>query len=192
MGDPLLGHRPIAYTCEYQTVALSDVLAIIGLVGGVIGFFVALSARKKADESERVANDARADAAAALARSADSGDRIAAAVEQMATSSSEPDVDFVRIFEDALNTKVEWAIEERADAHSYRLRNTGNVRAENVKISAVPPELAALLHRGDLGDLDAQKAGVFVTSSRASVSLHRVAVSWVEGGAVMSTELNLP
>jgi len=160
----------------------------------VIGFFVALSARKKADKSERAANDARADAAAALARSADSGDRIAAAVEQMAARASEPDIDFVRVYEDALNARVEWAIEERTEPHSYRLRNTGNACAEDVQITAIPIEHAALLVGGDLGNIDAGQVGVFGTSPRLSLSLHRVAVSWVEGDTrqPMSVELNLP
>lgn len=175
-------------------MTLSDILAIIGLVGGVVGFFFALSARRKADESERVANDARADAAAALTRSAESGDRIAAAVEQMAAGSSESDVDFVRVFQDALNAKVEWTIEERAEPHSYRLRNTGNVGAEDVQITAIPAEHAALLNGGDLGNIDAGQIGIFGTSARLSLSLHRVAVSWVEGDTrqPMRAELNLP
>lgn len=175
-------------------MALSDVLAILGLVGGAVGFFVALGARRKADESERAANDARADAAAALSRSADSGERIAAAVEQMAALGSEPDVDFVRVFQKALNASVEWTIEERAEAHSYRLRNSGNVAAEDVRITAVPPERAALLVGGDLGDLDAGQAGVFGTSPRLSLSLHRVAVAWIEADTQqqMSTEIALP
>lgn len=175
-------------------MALSDILAIIGLVGGVVGFFVALSARRKADESERVANDARADATAALTRSADSGDRIAAAVEQMAAGSSESDTDFVRLFEDALNAKVEWAIEERTEPHSYRLRNTGNVGAEGVQVTAIPAEHAALLNGGDLGNIDAGQVGIFGTSARLSLSLHRVAVSWIEGDSrqPMRAELNLP
>ncbi|PPH09682.1 hypothetical protein [Rathayibacter sp. AY1H3] len=175
-------------------MTLSDVLAIIGLVGGVVGFLFALSARKTADKSERVANDARADAAAAQRRSADSNDRIAAAVEQMAARSSEPDVDFVRVFEDALNARVEWAIEERAEPHSYRLRNTGNVGAEDVQIRAIPAEHAALLDGGDLGNIDAGQVGLFKTSPRLSLSPHRVAVSWIEGDTrqPMRAELNLP
>jgi hypothetical protein len=170
------------------------IMSGLGLVGGVIGFFAALKARKTADESERVANDARADAAAALARSADSGDRIAEAVEKMAARGSQPDVDFVRLFEESLNARVEWAIEERADAHSYRLRNTGSVRAEDVHISAIPSEHAALLDGGDLGNLDAGQAGVFAATPRLALSLNRIAVSWVEGDTrlPMSTELDLP
>ncbi|WP_416393255.1 MULTISPECIES: hypothetical protein [unclassified Curtobacterium] len=175
-------------------MALSDILAALGLAGGVIGFFVALAARKKADESESVANDARADAAAALSRSADSGERIAEAVEKMAAVASEPDVDLVRVYEDALHAKVEWAIEERADAHSYRLRNAGNVSAEDVQISAVPSEHAALLVGGSLGNLDAGQAGVFHTSPRLTLSLRRIAVSWFEADTrqQMSAELTLP
>lgn len=173
---------------------LSDGLSIVGLVGGVVGFFVARRAGKKAEKSEAIAVDARADAAAALSRSADSGDRIAAAVEQMAASTSEPNVDLVRVFEEALHAKVEWSIEQRADAHSYRLRNTGNVGAEDVQVTALPPEHAALLVRGDLGDLDAGQAGVFLTSPRLSLSLHRISVSWIEADTrqPMSAEIALP
>lgn len=175
-------------------MALSDILAAVGLAGGVVGFFVAFGARKKADESESVANDARADAAAALWRSADSGERIAEAVEKMAALTSEPDVDLVRVYEDALNAKVEWAIEERVGAHSYRLRNAGNVDAEDVQISAIPSEHAALLVGGSLGNLDAGQAGVFYTSPRLSLSLRRIAVSWIEADTrqQMSAELTLP
>lgn len=191
------------------------ILSGLGLLGGAIGFVVAQRARKQAAESERTAQaalqksadaqteaaaalarsaDAQADATAALARSADSGDRIAVAVEQMAARSSEPDVDFVRVFEDSLNAKVEWAIEERAEPHSYRLRNTGNVDAEDVQITAIPAEHAALLSGGDLGNIDAGQVGIFGTSARLSLSLHRVAVSWVEGDTQqpMRAELNLP
>lgn len=175
------------------------IVSILGLLGGAISFVVAQLARRKAAKAARIAQDAlqksadaQADAAAALARSADSGDRIAVAVEHMVARSSEPDVDLRRVFEEAVNARVEWAIEERTDAHSYRLRNTGNVRAEDVKISAVPPKHAALLHGGDLGDLDAGQVGVFVTAPRVSLSLRQIAVSWGEGGTAMSTELNLP
>lgn len=173
---------------------LSDVLSILGLAGGAFGFFVARRAGKKANDSEAIAVDARADAAAALSRSADSGDRIAVAVEQMAAYTSEPDIDLVRIFQEALNAKVEWSIEQRADAHSYRLRNTGNVGAEDVQVTAIPPEHAALLVRGDLGDLDAGEAGVFSTSPRLSLSLHRISVNWIEADTrqPMSAEIALP
>ncbi|WP_104257579.1 hypothetical protein [Rathayibacter sp. AY1C7] len=118
----------------------------------------------------------------------------AAAVEQMAARASEPDVDFIRVFEDALNAKVEWAIEERAEPHSYRLRNTGNVDAEDVQITAIPAEHAALLSGGDLGNIDAGQVGIFGTSARMSLSLHRVAVSWVEGDTrqPVRDELSLP
>ncbi|TWX34992.1 hypothetical protein ES689_14210 [Frigoribacterium sp. ACAM 257] len=175
-------------------MALSDILSALGLAGGVVGFFFALGARKKADKSESVAKDARADAAAALSRSADSGERIAGAVEKMAALASEPDVDLVRVFEDALNAKVEWAIEERAGAHSYRLRNAGNVGAEDVQISAIPSQHAALLIGGSLGNLDAGQAGVFHTSPRLSLSLGTIAVSWIEADTrqQMSAELPLP
>lgn len=176
------------------------IISGLGLLGGAIGFVVAQLARSKAAESERTAQaalqksaDAQADAAASLARTADSSVDIVAALREIAARGSEPDVDFVRIIEESLNAKVEWAIEERADANSYRLRNTGNVGAEDVQITAIPPEHAALLVGGDLGNLDAGQAGAFATSPRLSLSLHRVLVSWIEVDTRQqrSAELNL-
>lgn len=178
-----------ALDCRDELVELiSLIISGLALLGSAVGFIAAQLARKKADESERKAQaaldksaDAQADAAAALARSADSGDRIAAAVELLAERAAEPDVDFVAMFNDALDAKVEWAIEERSEAHRYRLRNTGDLRADDVHISADPPERAALLIAGHVGTLRPAEATNFATSPRLSLSLHRISVRWVDG-----------
>jgi hypothetical protein len=142
-------------------------------------FWVAQRASRKAGESERAAllavqksTDAQADAAASLQSSAGSHAEIAAALKEIvAGGAGLEDGRFAQVFREALNAKVEWSIEERAGSNSYRLRNVGNVGAEDVELSAIPLEHAALLVGGSLGNLDAGQAAVFTTSSRLSTVL---------------------
>lgn len=203
--------------CENRAVDLAAlIISGLGLAGSLIGFFIARRARREAAESERIAQealvksaDAQANAAASLARTADSTGEIVAALRDLAARTSGvdsderiaavvngmfTDVDLVRVFERGLDARVEWSIEERVEPHSYRLRNTGNVGAEDVQITAVPAEHAALLGDCNLGNLGAGEAGFFETSARLSLSLHRIAVSWTEADTrqQMSSELALP
>jgi hypothetical protein len=181
---------------------LTLTLSALGLVGGAGAFVIAQVASRKAAASEGTAllalqksADAQADAAASLSSSAGSQADMAAALREIAAGGPELDDNhFVRIFEEALNAKVDWIIEERAGANSYRLRNVGNVAAEDVQISAIPPEHAGLLVGNSMGSLGAGEAGVFATSPRLTLSLKQVRVSWIESDVrqQMSAVVNLP
>jgi hypothetical protein len=198
------GHHPPRQYAVRMTPfeILTLILSGVGLLGGLVAFVVAQRASRKAGESERAAllavqksTDAQADAAASLQSSAGSHAEIAGALKEIAAGGAGlEDGRFVQVFQEALNAKVEWSIEERAGSNSYRLRNVGNVGAEDVELSAIPLEHAALLIGGPLGNLDAGQAAVFTTSPRLSLSLTQVTVTWIESDTKqpMSTVLNLP
>jgi hypothetical protein len=181
---------------------LTLILSGLGLLGGLVAFVIAERASRKAGESERAAllavqksTDAQADAAASLQSSAGSHAEIAVALKEfVAGNAGLDDGRFVQVFQEALNAKADWAIEERAGAYSYRLRNIGNMGAEDVELSAIPLEHSALLVGGSLGSLDAGQAAVFAISPRLSLSLTQVTVTWIESDTKqqMSRVLNLP
>lgn len=62
----------------------SILVAALGLLGGVIGFFRSIAAGRRSAEAEAEAADAQADAAAALRKSAAADERIARALEAIA------------------------------------------------------------------------------------------------------------
>lgn len=191
---------------SYEVV--NTLIATTGLLGGAIGFIVSLFAKmraaradQKAEEAQRKAAnalasvaDAQADAAASLASSADSQKQIVEVLRTMVSDRAEltaNDVDFVKVFEDALAASVEWQIESRDIENSYRLRNIGTLQANAVRISAVPPEHAGLLVGGDLGDVPPASAGIFAVSPRLTLTLRKIAVTWIDSDTEFSQSIEL-
>ncbi|HWU47128.1 MAG TPA: hypothetical protein VN133_10275 [Humibacter sp.] len=133
----------------------SIVVAALGLLGGVIGFFRSIAAGRRSAEAEAKAADAQADAAAALRKSAAADERIARALEAIAeheggpgarTMSTEPHHagadagEDVRARLEALIPEqvVRWQVEVRPEPGGFRLRNLGTVSATAVTIESDP------------------------------------------------------
>jgi hypothetical protein len=136
---------------------LNLVIAALGLAGGAVGFVVARAAGRRASEAEAAAADARADATSALQKSADAAERIAGAIELIAShaagrtpeptqtnpSIAPPADERGATFAEALAAalppaEVSWALEARTEPGTFRLRNTGWLEARDVEVTADP------------------------------------------------------
>lgn len=137
----------------YEFVSIA--VAVLGLIGGVIGFFRSLVAGRRSAEAAAKAADAQADATAALQKSAAAEERIARALETIAehhgatphvgashadAPHTAPNTDESRSLAEALRALipapvVQWQVEPRLEAGSYRLRNTGTVVAIDVTVN---------------------------------------------------------
>lgn len=185
-----------------MTWETGDVLALIfgvlGLVGGVVGFFRAVAASRQAAKADAAAQDARSDAAAALLRSADATERIAMAIEIISGRSSQPAAVEYRsetssrapVLGPELQPElralipapeVRWAIEERSELDSYRLRNDGTIVAREVTVAAAPPEHSALVRMdADRPSLEPGSAVVVRTERRLSLSIKEIEIIWYD------------
>lgn len=130
----------------------SVLLALLGLVGGVVGFIRAVAADRRSAAAAAESADARADAAAALEQSAAATERIAAAVEILAGEASKRGTVLADRTPASLAAllepgEVEWTLEHRVPANSFRLRNLGTVTARDVSILGGFPSTAASFAR---------------------------------------------
>jgi hypothetical protein len=121
----------------YETTSV--LLALLGLLGGVVGFIRAVAADRRSAAAAADAADARGDAAAALKQSAAATERIAAAVEILAGQGPSQgalmaDRNPARLAALIGLGEVDWTLERRVPAHSYRLRNQGTIAARDVGI----------------------------------------------------------
>jgi hypothetical protein len=166
----------------------SVVVAALGLVGGVVGFFRSIVAGRRAAEAEARAADAQADAAAALEKSAAADERIAAALEAIArfeggragphlagepssrseSSSASPAELAAELQALIPPPAVLWRLEPRAERGSYRLRNVGTVTATGVEVSGADVDLTAPVTVGPQS----------VLLVRAAPSIRTVEVAW--------------
>lgn len=128
----------------------SVLLALLGLLGGVAGFIRAVAADRRSAAAAAESADARSDAAAALKQSAAATERIAAAVEILASrqASTQGSLMAESIPAEAISAElaaliepreVQWTLEHRLPAHSYRLRNTGTIDARDVSLLGGTP-----------------------------------------------------
>jgi hypothetical protein len=119
--------------------AVNAVVALLGLVGGLVGFARSIIAERNSRAAIADADDARSDAVAALTKSADAEERIARAVEFIAgehltgTEAHAASQDLSALVP---KRSVEWSVEKRIIPNSYRIRNIGMVAAEHVTATA--------------------------------------------------------
>lgn len=167
----------------------SVLLALLGLLGGVVGFIRAVAADRRSAAAASAAADARADATAALKQSAAATERIAVAVELLASQSAPEgllaDHTPARLAELMGPREVVWTLERRRPAHSYRLRNMGSIAAADVSLLGGSPDADTPLARIGPGtaitfDIDPER------HSRA------IEVSWRDEHADTRTRLALP
>jgi len=122
----------------------STIVAVLGLIGGGIGFVRSLVAGRAAAEAAARAADAQADATVALQKSAAADQRIAAALEAIAAhqgaaphrTSTEHPIDDLAAELRALvpPADVRWQVEPRLEAGTIRLRNVGSLDATRVGV----------------------------------------------------------
>ena len=172
-----------------MTSETRDVLALLfgalGLVGGVVGFFRAVAASRQAAKAEIAAQDARSDAAAALVRSADATERIAKAIEII---SARPAAVHLRPTDAPAELRalvpspeVKWAIEERTEGDTYRLRNVGSIAARDVRVATVPKEHAVLARMdADRPTLEPGSAIVVRTERRLTLRVKELDIAWLD------------
>ena len=160
--------------CGMDWNAVGGITAILGLLGGVVGFVRSVLADRRSRAAEAAADDARADAAAALTKSADAEQRIAAAVEIIAgiqpgvaaqSLAREPEGDLSSLLRPRL---VEWSVEKRTVDGSYRLRNVGTIDAS---VSIGRP--------GEARER-AVAAGTALTFEAGSRASREVAITWTD------------
>jgi len=128
----------------------STIVAVLGLIGGAVGFVRSVIAGRAAAEAAARAADAQADATVALQKSAAADQRIAAALEAIARHQStrpHPDSGQRAAGQDAAgdlasalralvpSDDVLWSIEPRSQNGTIRLRNVGAITAEAVSVA---------------------------------------------------------
>jgi hypothetical protein len=180
---------------------ISVLLALLGLLGGVVGFIRAVAADRRSAAAAAESADARSDAAAALKQSAAATERIAAAVELLASRQAStqgsvmaerasPELIQAELIQAELSAligprEVQWTVEHRLPASSYRLRNIGSIAAHHVSLLGGTPDPDA-----DLAVLPPGTAIAFGVDpgqhSRA------VEVTWRDDGSATPTRLALP
>jgi hypothetical protein len=121
--------------------AVNAVVAVLGLIGGLVGFARAIVADRNSRAARADADDARSDAVAALTKSADADERIARAIELIAgeqhTGAEGRAADASQVLATLVPKRsVAWAVENRIVPNSYRVRNVGMVEAEHVTATA--------------------------------------------------------
>jgi hypothetical protein len=122
--------------------AVIGVAAVLGLIGGVVGFARSIVAERNSRAARADADDARSDAVAALTKSAAAEERIATAIELIAgehrtvaeaSAIADPSRDLAALIP---KQSVSWSVEKRIIPNSYRVRNVGTVQAEHVTATA--------------------------------------------------------
>jgi hypothetical protein len=122
--------------------AVTGVVAVLGLIGGLVGFARSLVAERNSRAARADADDARSDAVAALTKSADAEERIAKAVELIAgeqhtLAGARAAVDASHGLYDLVPKQaVAWSVEKRIVPNSYRVRNIGTIEARHVTATA--------------------------------------------------------
>ncbi|MDQ0576453.1 hypothetical protein [Agromyces albus] len=172
-----------------MTWETADILALIfgaaGLVGGVVGFFRSASASRAAGRANAAAQDARGDAAAALLRSADAAERIAEAIEIISARSAvlhvRPTDAPAELRALVPQPEVKWAVEERSEPDTFRLRNIGSIGAREVGVTTVPQEHSALVRMvADRPTLEPGSAIVVRTERRLALRVKELDIAWLD------------
>lgn len=158
---------------------ISTGIAILGLLGGAIGFVVGIAARRKAGESERVAQAARSQSVEALRKSAEALSQSASAHDRAATASER----VAEVWEEMASKpepRPEFDVKCTADRSVGWITNTGNIGARSVSIAGLPEPAKSLVGFGRPVDIPPKESVQFNIDERFSLSVEQVVITWYD------------
>lgn len=160
---------------------VSAAIAVLGLVGGAIGFFRSRKADKASKSAADEAGRASERSIAASEAAARAQERIAAAIESQGQPNSETS-----------QKQVVWRIDKVGDSR-LRLTNVGNLIAQRVHIEPSPTETQRLFRVTEVPGLEPGEGLDFtVVRTLGGPQVESVYVTWDNGyGANQRKELRV-
>ena len=161
---------------------ISTAIAILGLIGGGIGFIVGVAARRRAGESEKVAEAARAQSAEALSRSAEALGKSAEAHDRAATASERVAEVWERMATEP-QPRPEFEVRCTPDRTVGWITNRGTSGARNLTITGLPEAAKNLVGFPHPISLPPRQTAQFNIDERLSLSVEQVVVTWYDDRA---------